>query len=855
MPWPGIEDMALRDTGKRWHASVRLLGAAALLCLAFMAPVDALAQSSSSVTASSGETRSLAIAPGDIPARADADEKFAQNVQRRVLSSDAVARHAATLAELSTALGRLTDFTDSTDLTQLSVQRLESLARHWQLYERAVDQVRTDLARDTAAASEDAADLAQRRSVWQTTRVEPYLSPALAQRSLELIEMLDQSQDLLAAPLGKLLELGRKGNALSARAQAGLSAVVTQVVDQDRRLAVMDAPLLWQAIESTQPQESMGAVLRRSLQIETAFARAHDAAHARLLIALVAVALLLLPAMFWLKHRARQLVDADALRVDALQALARPWAAWLLLVAGMLVLYDVQGPNLRRQTVMVLAWIPVLGLLQRHILSLVGPWAYLSAMFYLFNVVVSMLVNNQWLYRVLLLALTLAMLLALSWHIRRVRRDQRDQRDQHEVDAASSMPTRVWTTLRWIACGVLAAAALANVLGNVSLAAMLVSATLDSSYAALAMYAGSKVLLALVQALLAGPMLPRLAARHADAVLSALLSAGRVLLIAGWGVFTLQAFRIYRPASTALLAILNHEFRVGELSLSLGGLLAFCLATWVAFWLARTIRALLAENVLPGLSLPRGVGNSISTLTYYTVLFLGLLSALAAAGFHVGQLALIFGALGVGIGFGLQDVVRNFVAGLILMFERPIQRGDTVEVTGMLGRVSDIGLRATTVTTFDGADVVVPNGLLLADKVINWTLSGTRRRINLDFGIAYAVNPRQVTELLADIARDVQGVAFSPAPTALVIGFADGVQVISLRAWTLDHVDWVELRSELAMRVREGLSEAGIELVVPQRDLRMHRASPPSADRPERSDEEAPDFPPRGDLHATSPPR
>ncbi len=848
--------MALRVAGKRWDDSVRFIGAALLCWLALTLPVDALAQSSSGSTAPPGETRPHAIAPGDIPARADADEKFAQNVLRRVQASNAVARHAATLAELSTSLGRLTDSTDSTDLTQMSVQRLETLARHWQLYERAVDQARTDLARDTVAASEDAADLAQRRSAWQATSVEAYLSPALAQRSLEMIDTLDQSQDLLAVPLGKLLELGRKGNALSAQAQAGLSEVVSRVVDQDRRLAVMDAPLLWQAIKSTQPQEPMGAALRRTLQIETAFARAHDAAHARLLIALGAVALLLLPVMFWLKHRARRLVDSDALRMDTLHALARPWAAWLLLVAGMFVLYDVQGPNLRRQAVMVLAWIPVLGLLQRRILSLVGPWAYLSAMFYLFNVVVSMLVSNQWLYRVLLLALTLAMLLTLAWHIRRVRRDGHNGREADaDADAESSTSRKVWSLLRWIACAVLAAAALANVLGNVSLASMLVSATLDSSYAALAMYAGSKVLLALVQVLLAGPMLPRLAARHADAVLSALLSAGRVLLIAGWGVFTLQAFRIYRPASAAFLAIVNHEFRVGELALSLGDLLAFCLATWVAFWLARTIRALLANNVLPGLSLPRGVGNSISTLTYYSVLFLGLLSALAAAGFHIGQLALIFGALGVGIGFGLQDVVRNFVAGLILMFERPIQRGDTVEVTGMLGRVSDIGLRATTITTFEGADVVVPNGLLLADKLINWTLNGTSRRINLDFGIAYAVNPRQVSALLTEIARSVQGVAFSPAPAALVVGFSGGVQDISLRAWTLEHTDWIQVRSELAMRVRDGLAEAGIELVLPQRDLRVRRAPPHSADQPARSNENAPDLPPSDDPPAATPSR
>ncbi len=796
----------------------RIAVAAVLLCLLLAACSAAWSQSSSSTTTS--ETRLLAIAPGDIPSRADADEKFGQNVQRRVAASDVVQRHVAKLQELAVAVDRLTDFTDGTELAQLPVQRLESLERHWQVYERAVDQARTDVARDTVAGSEDAADLARRRAAWQATSVEPYLSPALVQRSLELIEMLDKAQQSLAAPLGKLLELGRKGNALAAQVQAGLSDVVAQVAEQDRRLAVMDAPLFWQAVPAGVRQEDVGSALRRSLQIETTFAHAHDAAHARLLIALGALALLMLPAMFWLRWRGRQLVDAGQLNRETQHALARPWAAWLLLVAGMAVLYDVQGPNLRQQAVMVLAWIPVLGLLQRRILSLVGPWAYLSAMFYLSNVVVSMLVSNQWIYRVLLLGLTLAMLLTLSWHIRRARGES----------AESEWSGRIWMLLRWSACAVLAAAAGANILGNVSLASMLVSATLDSSYAALAIYAGAKVLLAVLQVLSSGPKLPALVARHAGTVLPAALSAGRALLALAWAVYTLQAFRVYRPASTALLALLNHEFRVGELALSLGGLLTFCVATWAAFWLARTIRMLLAENVLPGLSLPRGVGNSISTLSYYGVLFLGLLSALAAAGFHVGQLAIVFGALGVGIGFGLQDVVRNFVAGLILMFERPIQRGDTVDVGGMLGRVSDIGLRATTVTTFDGADVVVPNGLLLADKLVNWTLSGTRRRINLEFGLAYAVDSRQATELLVKIAHEVDGVAFAPAPTAIVVGLSNGVQDVSLRAWTREQADWVQVRSELAMRVRDGLAAAGIEMALPQRELRVTNAQSAAAE-------------------------
>jgi len=336
---------------------------------------------------------------------------------------------------------------------------------------------------------------------------------------------------------------------------------------------------------------------------------------------------------------------------------------------------------------------------------------------------------------------------------------------------------------------------------------------------ALAMYAGSKVALALLQVALAGPTAARLSARYAASLLPAVVNIGRTLLVLGWLLFTLQSFRIYRPVSAFAIAVLTYEFNLGELSLSLGSLLSFALATWAAFWVAKTIRQVLAEDILPSLSLPRGVGNSVSSLSYYVILFLGLLAALAAAGFQVGQLTLVFGALGVGIGFGLQDVVRNFVAGLILMFERPIQRGDTVEVAGMLGQVREIGLRATIVTTFEGADVVVPNGMLLADKLINWTLNGTRRRFDLNISTRYSEDPQRTMDLLVEIASSCTGVAATPAPACIMTGLAPGELQFNVRAWTKDFGDWVQVRTELAMKIRNGLAEAGIEVPRPQREL------------------------------------
>ncbi len=763
----------------------------------------------------------MAIAPGDIPSRADADEKLLLAVQRRIQMVDRVQRIEAELSRQAAALERLDGLTDRDDLGQLSVQRLESLERHWQLKERALTQSRAELTRLTNAASDDAAELAQRRAAWQATSAQPYLSPALVERADEMVAHIDRAQDALAAPLGQLLDLGRKSNALSIQVQRGLALVAGQVAEQDRRLVSMDTPPLWQAIREADAQQPVSVGLRRSLEIETAFARDYDAAHARLLPAMGIAAALLLPLVFWFRRRAHKLQAAGQLRGHAPQTLERTWAAWLLLVAAIAVVYGLQGPHLRQQMVMLLAWIPVLGLLHRRMLTLVGPWAYLSAIFYFLNVVVSLLIGNPLLYRLLLLAINLLMLATLAANLLRARRGG--------AQGESRFQSGSWQLVAWSACAVLAVAALSNLLGNISLSAMLVSATLDSSYAALAIYAASKVVVALVQVLLAGKTVARLVERYSSSLTPALVTVGRVLLIAAWLLYTLQAFRIYRPVSAFAVSVLTAKFQVGELSLSLGSLVSFALATMLAFWLAKTIRQVLAEDILPAMSLPRGVGSSVSSLSYYVVLFLGLLAALAAAGFQVGQLTLVFGALGVGIGFGLQDVVRNFVAGLILMFERPLQRGDTVEVAGMLGQVREIGLRATIVTTFEGADVIVPNGMLLADKMVNWTLNGTRRRFDLNISTHYAADPQRTMDLLVEIARSCSGVAATPAPACIMTALLPGELQFNIRAWTKDFGDWIAVRTELAMKIRNGLAEAGIEVPKPQREIIL-RTVPGAAD-------------------------
>lgn len=207
-----------------------------------------------------------------------------------------------------------------------------------------------------------------------------------------------------------------------------------------------------------------------------------------------------------------------------------------------------------------------------------------------------------------------------------------------------------------------------------------------------------------------------------------------------------------------------------------------------------------------------GVGNSIASLSYYGVLLLGFLVALSAAGFKVSQLTLIFGALGVGIGFGLQNVVNNFVSGLMLMFERPIQPGDLVDAAGTSGTVREIGLRATTIRTSDGADVVVPNGLLLNGNLANWTMFDKSRRIEIPISVAYGSDPSTVIAVISAVLCDAPELAERPAPSVILTGYGEAALNFTISAWTHDISIWGRLRGEILSRTLAALQQAGVSV-------------------------------------------
>ena len=761
-----------------------------------------------------------AIAPAEIPVQADADERFIQGKMELARQPDPADKLVPKLDALEASVTKLSGTYKQDDLRVLPAIRLESLARHWVFYDTQLAAWRGQLQRVTAAYSEAAADLASRRAVWSLTRESAGdLPPALAGRVDAILEEIKRAEQALSRPLDKQLSLARRGNAVRQQVDSGTKAVAAAIDYIDRRLFTIDSPPLWEAWAVGKPSTLGLASLRLGLQVESEFGAEYAAAYRDRLRALHIAVLLLLPLIVWISRRTRQLVSDDPEMRSSVQALLRPISAWLVVVLVAMLFLEPNAPIIRHQAALLLALVPVLRLLPRKVFAVLGPWPYIATGLYLLSQLSFIFVGVPLLHRLYLLAIGLITLVSLLWLLLR--------RNGPGRDAAQPRQFKTVRISGWMAVAALATALLANLLGNTSLAEMLTDAVLTSGYLGLALYAGASVLNAIIALLLARQGMTRfqVVQQHAGPLLQAIGRLVNVVAVVSWVFILLSEFRVYRPIAEWTGSVLIHEISVGEISLTLGSVLLFLASLWVAFWLAKTLRVVLRDDVLPKMDLPRGVGNSVSTLSYYGVLVAGIMIALAAAGFHMSELAFVVGALGVGIGFGLQNVVNNFVSGLILMFERPIQPGDVIDVSGTSGKVLNIGMRATTLSTFEGADVVVPNGTLLSEKLVNWTLSDTTRRLEVNVGVAYGTDPHRVLALLEEVARSTPGVLGNPSPVPIFVGFGASSLDFAVRAWISDYFDSVVIRSALTVRVHDALKDAGIEIPFPQHDLHLRSVS------------------------------
>lgn len=263
-------------------------------------------------------------------------------------------------------------------------------------------------------------------------------------------------------------------------------------------------------------------------------------------------------------------------------------------------------------------------------------------------------------------------------------------------------------------------------------------------------------------------------------------------------------------------------FKLGDSEITLLTLVYVFGAIYLLIFLSGRFSKLLSRTILVRYSTSPATVHSVSTIIRYLILVIGMVIIIQSAGIDLSTLSILAGALGVGIGFGLQNITNNFISGLIILFEQPIKVGDRIEVGQIKGDVIKISARATTVVTNDNISVIVPNSEFISSTVINWSHNDRNVSFRYPLGVSYKEDPRIVKKILMQVAEENSGVLKKPAPQVLFDEFGESSLNFHLRVWTTEYINRPNiLKSQLYFAIFKKFREAGIEIPFPQRDLNL----------------------------------
>ncbi len=746
-----------------------------------------------------------------VPAQVERTRELLRNLAERRDADSILPQSETALAGIKSRISVLREETESAIDGKAWWKVLEDLQRNWLSESTRIQQWLRRLDYHIQELDGDLATLDQQLRRWKATEVVESAQPGgvMASRVSSSRESLQREIDRLSRLQSDLLAVQDQLIDLLAACDRSQEALESA---SRTSLLGFDSPPLWTALlHPARAGKSPFDLQFERLQSAFHYVSTEDhriAAQGLLLLALMVPAWLIAG-----KIRRGELPGDHPARI-----LLRPFSSALLVTLVVTRFFHPGAPRLVYTAAGLLLLIPLLRVVPQAV-GRFRPQIYVLSVLYLLGILVDFAVENTLFGRLLLLGIAALSLLVFSLVVGQVRT---------AIESEGEWG-RFLTILARIVQGLLLFSLLVNTLGSVSLSGLVIDATLKAVYGGILLWAGFTVLnqgLSVVLGSSAAAARLRIVQAHRDRLVS---GGGRLLawtVTALWVYYALSAFRLQAFVWRTVVEALTTPIKIGELAFSLGDLLSFVAVIWLAFLISRLLRFFLEEEAMPRFSLPQGVPATISRLTHYTVLLFGFLIAITAAGLGLDRITLLTGAFGVGIGFGLQNIVNNLVSGLILLFERPLKIGDQIQIDDFVGKVTSIGFRSSVIRTFEGAEMIVPNGNLISETVINWTLSDQLRRAEINVGVAYGTDPRRVLDLLVEVAKQHPDIISEPPPIAVFHGFGESSLDFSLRAWTNTVDRFITIRSELTVSVNAALVEAGIEIPFPQRDLHFRDGAP-----------------------------
>ncbi|MCP3905298.1 MAG: mechanosensitive ion channel [Planctomycetes bacterium] len=753
------------------------------------------------------------IAAADIAPQADELSARVREIQKLAERSQDTIDIADKLSGTTQEVDRLVE--DLETAPPVSLRSVSSAQQHWASLDSLFAGWQKTLRKRLTELQSAQEEIEAHRAVWQLTQSDE-LPQTVQQQIDSVLSDLDAASAAVKETNETLLTLQGQVSKQRDAASKATSQLDEIAESQRSRLFARDQDPLWRAFASDHQQ--LGAetgtsesTIAAALSEFAARYKTNFAVHAALFISLLI--------LIWLTRRAvsgGSMSDQEIERVSVV--LARPFSTALFVsLLIMRFIYPI-APAEVVQLGRLVFLIPTLRLLPTLMPKFRWMFGVLAIVF-VAETAAQLAMDGSLLQRLVLLAATALAIVALGVGLAKDYRAARDGRTR---------TAKLIRVLAWLGALGLLGSLVANVLGAMSLANLLATAVMNAIWAAVALRVGVNVLSALLNLILRSPLARELqSVRDSSEIIYrrvvGMIGFGGVVL---WIVLVLEWLQIGSPILAWCTGALEHEWVVGTLHVSVSGLVAFIVVVVIAGIVSRLIRFFLQEDILSRLSMPRGAPATISTLVHYTIIGIGLLVAFAASGLDLSKLGFIVGALGVGIGFGLQSIVNNFVSGLILIFERPIKVGDLIELTGTKGHVTRIGARACTVRTFAGAELIIPNGDIIASQVTNWTLSDQKRRTDLLIPVPLGSDARRVVEILESAASAQDDVLDDPAPWAAFESFEEQGMVFVVHAWPTVGTNPDAVRTTLAAASIEALREAGIDVPRPQREVLLTGTPP-----------------------------
>jgi potassium-dependent mechanosensitive channel len=719
-----------------------------------------------------------------------------------------------------------------------SLDLLYPLRTTWQTYTANLTNSEQDLTQRAANLEDQLASLKQMNQVWQPTlESAPQINmpPTVLQRVQKVVERIDKTKRTAELDRAQVLTLQSSLLMQEARIRRATAAIARAQSQALKDLLVRDGQPIWTAPSTltselqTQSDESLSSQWHAT----SAFIQRRPSSF------VVHAALILVLAGFiqWLRRRIRKAAEAEPALERALSILDLPVStAFVLSSLFGPVLYS-EAPRWIQALIGAVALVPTLLILRRLLERRLFPILYALVGLFLVTQLRLLAASVPSLGRLFFLVETCGGFLFLLWFLRSGLAAPKSveggpvtpklgERGPVTVKLseggkfATARPgipdhfSRATLLIAKMGVIVFPAAVLANILGYINLANLLATVFVRGVFIAAIFYVAIRVLDGFVVIALQVRPLGALRAvqLHRRMLYRRTCRTLEVLAVLFWLDLMLNFLGLLNPALAKIGDVLNAKVGMGSIELSLGRLLAFGITAWAAFLVSKFLRFLLEEDVYHRFRLERGLPYAISTMLHYSILLVGFVVALGALGIDLTKITILAGAFSVGVGFGLQNVINNFVSGLILLFERPIKIGDVIEIEGTVGEVRRIGIRACVIRTGQGSEIIVPNGALISNQVTNWTFSDRARAIEVSVNVLPGTDSHRVVELLRTTATSEPGVASEPAPQVYVVNFSAGAITFQLRAWTDRYQDWARVRSDLAVAVNSALVEQRIAI-------------------------------------------